>query len=224
MLAMNFYKWQRVSFLLIEKYEKLLQTSSSYFNAKTFDFGNNWHGKSFFFSSLRHLGIGRCNGKLNVDRNTERFLDETNIRSELRNTLGTDSLVKTFRAASRSKNLKLSLCKQMLSWPTFLWKEEGRAAHSSFHLLLGVEQCCPQAAQQAKLSCHPHTGAAETQLGQALSSCPPAPNLPCTLHHTQNTFYTSVKFNLSWVIQMVLGRLTQSRSLAKGEYVALKQS
>lgn len=37
-----------------------------------------------------------------------------------------------------------------------------------------VKQCCPQAAQQAKLTCHPHTGAAE-MLGQPLPSCPPTP-------------------------------------------------
>lgn len=39
-------------------------------------------------------------------------------------------------------------------------------------------------------------------LGRALSSCPPTPYLPCSLHRTQNTFCASVSFNLSWAIQM----------------------
>lgn len=29
------------------------------------------------FSSLSNLGIGRCNGKLSMDGNTGRFIDET---------------------------------------------------------------------------------------------------------------------------------------------------
>jgi len=63
------------------------------------------------------------------------------------------------------------------------------------------------APQQAELICHHETQAAETcwarlplQAGEGIppSPRPSTPHLLLPFHHTQNTFHTSVGFNLSW--------------------------
>lgn len=79
--------------------------------------------------------------------------------------------------------------------------------------MLWAKQCCSQVQLLSKPSSRVivrQTGSRDT-LGQAavqagectpLSLYPPSPYCFLPLHHTQNTFCTSVSFNLSKVIQM----------------------
>lgn len=54
MLAINSYKWQCASFLLIEKCEKLLQTSSSYCYTNTLEITDIVKGSFFFSKQFRN--------------------------------------------------------------------------------------------------------------------------------------------------------------------------
>lgn len=87
------------------------------------------------------------------------------------------------------------------------------------------------APQQAELTRHRETRAAEArwarlpaQAGEGTppSPCPPTPYLLLPLHRTQNTFHTSVGFNLSRVIQMDPGEVYTGHITGKSSISCFK--